>query len=336
MATRGYKVLDSKDVEQFRDSSHDFALDVLTGLKSEPKTLSSKYFYDDAGSDLFRKIMALDEYYPTDCEREVLTKHASEICQEMLKKKFNLVDLGAGDGAKTVVLLKELERIGADVVYVPVDISEGAMKTLVDTVGKDCPDIPISGLVCEYGDALGWLGSAPEKRQNLVLFLGSNLGNFTKPLAKGFLRRLWNSLAHDDLVLIGFDMKKDIDVLLSAYNDREGVTAEFNLNLLSRINRELGGDFDVAKFRHFGTYDVFLGAMKSYLVSLESQTVRIEKLACEFEFKAWEPIHTEYSYKYLPEDVEELARETGYEVQREFADGRNWFVDAVWRVQKEL
>ena len=143
-------------------------------------------------------------------------------------------------------------------------------------------------------------------------------------------------MAHDDLVLIGFDMKKDIDVLLSAYNDREGVTAEFNLNLLSRINRELGGDFDVAKFRHFGTYDVFLGAMKSYLVSLESQTVRIEKLACEFEFKAWEPIHTEYSYKYLPEDIEELARETGYEVQREFADGRNWFVDAVWRVQKEL
>jgi uncharacterized SAM-dependent methyltransferase len=167
-----------------------------------------------------------------------------------------------------------------------------------------------------------------------VLFLGSNIGNLDRPRARTFLRRLWTGLASGDHVLIGFDLKKDIERLLAAYNDREGVTASFNLNLLTRINRELGGHFDAARFRHFSTYNVFSGAMESYLVSLDPQEVRIDRLQSSFTFRAWEPLHTEYSYKYLLADIERLAKESGFEVVSHFHDRRGFFADSLWRVEK--
>ena len=167
-----------------------------------------------------------------------------------------------------------------------------------------------------------------------MLFLGSNIGNFDAVRARAFLRRLWGSLHENDRVLIGFDLKKDIELLLAAYDDSRGVTSAFNLNLLRRMNRELGADFDVDAFRHFGTYDVFSGAMESYLVSLEAQVVRVAALQQSFAFDAWEPVHTEYSYKYLRSDVEALADDTGFVCETRFEDARGWFLDALWRVEK--
>ncbi len=331
-----WKVLDAVTAGELQDERREFALDVLEGLSETPKRLSSRWFYDEVGSELFAKIMDVPQYYLTDCEREILDHEAAAITAPLVGQgAFNLVDLGAGDGRKTMLLLRHLQRSGADVTYVPIDISEQAMESVVSRVAAELPGLPVRGIVSEYTDGLRWLHAQPGRQPNLVLFLGSNIGNFNKAQARAFLRRLWTALADGDRVLIGFDLKKDIDLLLSAYNDPAGVTAAFNVNLLARINRQLGGDFDVERFRHFATYNVFSGAMESYLVSLAGQQVRIEAIGQTFDFEPWEPIHTEYSYKYLETDVTGLAGATGYEIEARFYDRRRWFVDALWRVQKE-
>lgn len=330
-----WQVLDPTSAASLRDEKREFALDVLQGLSERPKRLSSRWFYDDEGSRLFARIMDVPQYYLTDCEREILETHAEAITSGFGVTPFNLVDLGAGDGRKTMILLRNLAERGANVRYVPIDISEGAIEDVVTRVSNELPDIEIGGIVSEYTDGLRWLHARADRRPNLVLFLGSNIGNFNTAQARTFLRRLWTALADGDRVLIGFDLKKDIDLLLSAYNDPQGMTSAFNLNLLSRINNDLGGDFEVAEFRHFGTYNVFSGAMESYLVSLSAQRVWIESIGQHFEFDAWEPIHTEFSYKYLESDIASLAAATGFEIEARFADRRQWFVDSLWRANKE-
>jgi dimethylhistidine N-methyltransferase len=333
----GYQVLGPQAVHDLHDPAREFAYDVLVGLSERHKRMSSKYFYDDAGSQYFQRIMDLPEYYPTDCEAEILRSHASALTSRIAESgPFNVVDLGAGDGKKTLIVLDHLRRAGADFVYVPIDISEGAMRQLVATIRAQMPDVRVEGLVCEYQDGVRYLGEAQGGRQNLVLFLGSNIGNFNAVQARAFLRRLWSSLGHGDYAVVGFDLKKDIEVLLAAYNDRDGVTAAFNLNLLHRMNRELGANFDVKSFRHYGTYNVFSGAMESYLVSLEPQVVRVDALEQSFAFDAWEPMHTEYSYKYLRSDLDALARDTGFELVDRFEDARGFFTDALWRVVKTV
>jgi L-histidine N-alpha-methyltransferase len=332
--TREWKVLDPAMAAQLRENDREFALDVLEGLSERPRRLSSRWFYDERGSELFARIMDVPQYYPTDCEREILEERAAEIIEPLVDQPFHLVDLGAGDGRKTVLLLEHLQQAGADVTYVPIDISEQAMADVVGRIGEALPDMSVSGIVSEYTDGLRWLQARDDRRPALVLFLGSNIGNFNKSQARAFLRRLWTALQDGDHVLIGFDLKKDIDLLLSAYNDPQGVTAAFNLNLLHRINRELGGNFDVSRFRHYGTYNVFSGAMESYLVSLVAQTVTIEAIGQTFEFQEWEPIHTEYSYKYLESDIISLAESTGFSIRARFHDRRRWFTDSLWRVDK--
>lgn len=313
------------------DPHAEFALDVLTGLSERPKQLSSKWFYDDRGSVLFQKIMDLDEYYPTDLEREIFERHGQDIAARFANSTLDVVDLGAGDGAKTSILLEHLRAAKVDLRYVPVDISEGAMASLETRMKQAHPGLEVQGVVGEYVQALRWLSNHSE-RPRLVLFLGSNIGNFDKPRARAFLRRIWSGLRPGDHTLVGFDMKKDIEVLLAAYNDREGITRDFNLNLLERINRELGGEFQLENWRHFGTYNVFSGAMESYLVATKPQVVKIAALRQNFTFEAWEPIHTEYSYKYLPEDIQSLARFTGFELCGEYSDDQKWFIDSLWRV----
>ena len=284
--TESYRVLGPDDLAELHDHRRDFAYDVLVGLSERPKRLSSRYFYDDEGSRLFQQIMDSPEYYLTDAEREILETRAADILRRSMGEPFDLVDLGAGDGAKTCILLEHLLESGADVRYVPIDISEGAMRSLADSLLSRLPGLKMSGLVSEYVDGVHWLGAHAEGRAKLVLFLGSNIGNFNAGQARAFLRRLWSSLEEGDRVLMGFDLKKDIDRLLGAYNDKRGITARFNLNLLARINRELGANFDLDKFRNFGTYDVFSGAMESYLVSLEEQQVFVPAVAQKFHFLA--------------------------------------------------
>ena len=312
------------------DADQELGYEVLVGLSSVPKRLPSHLIYDDRGSELFQQIMGLPEYYPTRCEEQILRTYAADIVDSLGGKPFNIVDLGAGDGVKTMILVEEAQRMGADFRFVPIDISEGAMRGLVSRVAKEYPTVTVQGLVAEYTAGVRWLAQQNDQRSNLVLFLGSNIGNFDRANARGFLSRLWASMHVNDRMLIGFDLKKDIDRLLAAYNDSAGVTAEFNLNLLDRLNKELDADFDRSRWRHFGTYNVFSGAMESYLVSMEHQTVHINGLERLFTFEPWEPIHTEYSYKYLPTDMDSLAADSGYRVEARFLDSNGWFADDVW------
>lgn len=333
-------MLTAAELEGLTDPSDEFAFDVLTGLAESPKRLPSHYFYDDRGSELFQQIMDVEEYYLTDCEEEILTEHGEAILAATGEGPLALVDMGAGDGKKTFLLLDRLTASNRPCDYLPIDISQGAMRNLTDQVEVRYPGVRVEGVVSEYFSGLRWLGTQAQPQRGgdtptrLVLFLGSNIGNLDRPRARTFLRRLWTGLSQGDHVLIGFDLKKDIDRLLAAYNDKGGVTASFNLNLLDRINRELGGHFEVDRFRHFSTYNVFSGAMESYLVSLDAQEVEIDRLQSSFRFRAWEPIHTEYSYKYLPADIERLAAESGFEVVQHFGDQRGFFLDSLWRVEK--
>jgi dimethylhistidine N-methyltransferase len=327
----GYTVLEPAAVAP--DPRQTFALDVLMGLSSRQKYLPSKYFYDAEGSRIFEEIMATPEYYPTRVETAVLTANRAAIVRAIgAGDTLHVAELGAGNGDKTVILLEQLMTDGIDFHYHPIDISESAIAGLMARLAREMPALEANGVVSEYFDGLRWLDR--EAGRKLVLFLGSNIGNFARPLCLAFLRTLWTTLAHGDSVLIGFDMKKDIDVMLDAYNDKSGATERFNLNLLARINRELDADFDLAHFQHHGTYNVFSGAMESYLVSLARQTVRVGALGKQFAFAPYEPIHVEYSFKYLLDDVHGLAGETGYTVVRDFTDDRGWFVDSLWKVVK--
>lgn len=327
-----YEIL--KDEKAEATARNGFALDVLIGLTDSPKRLSSKYFYDAQGSRLFQQIMELPEYYLTQCEFEILERRRRDLAAYFDGRRFNLIELGPGDARKTRLLLEQFMDLDLNFRYVPIDISESAMQELLDTLNREYPRLQITGLVSDYLQAVNWIRQF-DSSSNLVLFLGSNIGNFNAQASRVFLRSLWSALNHDDMLLIGFDLKKDMDLLLKAYNDSRGVTSEFNYNLLRRINRELGGNFDLGKFRHFGTYNVFSGAMESYLVSLDRQSVFVREIGQSFEFEPWEPIHTEYSYKYLESDISKLAAETGFRIEAQYYDSNAYFTDSLWRVRKQ-
>jgi L-histidine N-alpha-methyltransferase len=328
-----YQILNAVERTSSDSDDDSFAMDVLVGLSAPRKSIPSKYFYDARGSELFRRIADLPEYYLSRCEREILTRDVELIVRRLGHAPFNLVELGPGCCDKTRLLLEHLSRVSPDFRYVPIDISESSIQLLAASLDRTLPRERVTGLVADYHSGLRWLGRR-HRRRNLVLFLGSSVGNFTPQEAGAFMARLWGCLAHGDLLLIGFDLKKDIDVLLRAYNDSQGVTAEFNLNLLARINRELGGHFRLDKFRHFGTYNAVTGAMESYLVSTERQSVWIEEHGRSFSFEPWEPVHTEYSYKYSIADIEQLARANGFQIGAHLYDERRFFVDSIWQVDK--
>jgi len=327
-----YQILQPHDVRI--SASHEaFALDVLIGLSQTPKSLPSKYFYDKEGNKLFQQITELPEYYLTQCESEIFQDKKGEIAGLIGGNQFNLVELGAGDGHKTKILLEHFLKAGLDFRYVPIDICEAAVEGLIAGLDKHSPGLPIEGLVADYCDGLKWLSNMNEYR-NVVLFLGSSIGNFSHSEAREFLYSLWNALEDGDYLLIGFDLKKDIQLLERAYNDSRNVTARFNLNLLHRINRELGGNFNADQFQHYSSYNPLSGAMESYLISRQEQVVDIEALNQSFSFEPWEPVHTEYSYKYLESDIASLAEETGFTMVAQLMDSKGYFVDSVWQVSK--
>jgi len=310
-----------------------FSIDVLVGLNSQPKSLSSKYFYDDKGSDLFQQITGHSDYYPTRTELEILTSIQDKLPELMSEDEIDIFELGAGDGHKTSVLLEGFLKAGCKINYYPVDISAQAMQLL----GKNIADkdaLKVCGVVAEYFEGLRHMKSR-SKNKALVLFLGSNIGNFDHAQSQGFLRAIWQVLDQDDHLLIGFDLKKHVDTLTAAYNDSAGLTRDFNLNLLQRINNELRANFEIGKFEHYGVYNPVIGAMESYLLSLEEQDVYIENLQSSFHFAAFEPLHLEYSFKFLESDINLLGKETGYQVRENFTDGHQWFINSLWKVQKD-
>ncbi len=311
----------------------DFELEVLYGLSSTPKFLPTKYLYNDEGTRLFQMITKLPEYYLTRSEAEILESNKENLAELMGYEPFNLVELGAGDGQKTHILVEHFLNRELNFEYVPIDISQLAVDILVHSFQNQYPDLNAIGLVAEYTQGLKWLHKTTHLK-NLVLFLGSSIGNFSPEESRRFLQSLWNVLNPDDIVLIGFDLKKDIQLLTNAYNDSKGITRDFNLNLLKRINEELGGTFNLNKFSHYEFYNVHTGAMESYLMSLEKQSVYINYLKQLFHFDIYEPIHIESSYKYSESDIRHIARQTGFKVITHYSDEKNYFIDSIWKTYK--
>lgn len=328
--TEKYRILKSDDANV---EGCDFASDVDAGLSRLQKSISSKYLYDAEGDRLFQQIMELPEYYLTRCEYEILRDNRDEILALIGDGPVNLVELGAGDGKKTFLLLEHFLEKGLQFRYVPVDISESAICGLIDNCCECYSEMTVEGLVAEYFDGLKWL-SKLNQRRNFVLFLGSNIGNFSRAETELFLRGLWDALNDGDLVLIGFDLKKDVNRIKDAYDDSQGVTARFTINLLHRINRELGANFDVDRFEHYCTYNEQRGAVESYLISSVKQDVRIESLGKTFCFEEREPLHVEYSHKFSEEDIAQLAGKAGFRIVAQYYDSQRLFVDSVWQVKK--
>ncbi len=309
-----------------------FARDVMDGLSSTPKHLSSRYFYDDEGSRLFMEIMKLPEYYPTRAELKIFTEQTERIYQAFTDgaDSINLVELGAGDGTKTAVLIEYFLSKGLDLDYSPIDISQEANDALSERFREKFPELRLKPHTGDYFQILDSLKNRNGNRK-VMMFLGSNIGNFQKDKALAFFRSLRNVMDPNDRLFIGFDMQKDPRVIVNAYDDSQGVTAAFNLNLLNRINRELGGDFDISKFSHYAQYRPVECAARSFLISREKQAVKIGALDRTFEFDQWEPIFMEISQKYTRPMIEELAAESGFEIERDFFDSENFYTDSLWK-----
>lgn len=295
-----------------------FEQDVYEGLTAEPKYLYSKYIYDKRGDELFQKIMDLPEYYLTRAEYSILEGNKKEIAQFFeTPEGFDLIELGAGDGKKTRVLLKELIARSSTFSYVPVDISQNALDNLCLDLKRELPQLEVAPRQGMYFDVLSRLATY-NKRKKVIMVLGSNIGNLLHPKAIDFLKNIEMSMHKHDMLFMGFDQKKDPSVILRAYNDETGVTAAFNKNLLVRLNREMGANFDPEYFNHWECYDPESGTAKSYLVATRAMKVFIKTLNLQLHFKPWETIHTEISQKYDDETVEWLARQANLRIQKIF------------------
>ncbi|MCU0448271.1 MAG: L-histidine N(alpha)-methyltransferase [Bernardetiaceae bacterium] len=303
------------------------AQDVRHGLHQTPKRLLSKYFYDEVGSRLFQQIMHLPEYYLTRCEHEILSTYQDEI-GAWSRPPFDLVELGAGDGLKTKILLRRWLQLGHDFTYWPIDISADTLAGLGRSLGAELPQLRFQPLQNDYLQALAQL---PGHRPKLVLFLGSNIGNFANPEALAFLRALYQVMHPGDGLLIGYDLKKHPATILAAYNDAQGVTKAFNLNILARLNRELLANFDLAAFDHYALYHPELGEARSYLVSQRSQQVALAALDLQIDLGAGEVIHTEVSRKYTSAEMDELVSQAGFVPLRTFLDARRQFADGLFQ-----
>lgn len=288
------------------------------------------YFYDERGDDLFQQIMQLEEYYLTNSELEIFKKYRQDILDIIgTSKFFRIVELGAGDGSKTRVLLDHFLAERAQFAYSPVDISPNVLEILENNLQSALPDLKVDSLAGDYFKVLKDL-QFKEGEKKIVFFLGSNIGNYLDERTINFLTSVRENLHIGDQMLIGVDLKKDPKTILKAYNDSQGITREFNLNLLRRINSELGASFDLSLFRHNPVYDPMTGECRSYLVSLEDQIVEIDGLGQAFSFKKWETIFMEVSKKYSKDELRDLAEATGFKVIKNFDDSRSYFTDSFW------
>ena len=309
-----------------------FANDVLNGLGSEFKSIPSKYFYDDEGSRLFQMIMDLPEYYLTECEFEIIDSNKSSILNYFQEnsEKFNLIEFGAGDGLKTNILLEHFSEQNANFDYVPIDISQKALNQLEKKINEKNYRISSKPVNDDYFKALHSLKNSEKNTRNIVLFLGSNIGNFNNLEAIHFLKSIRKEMDYGDLLFIGFDLKKDPQIILNAYNDGNGITESFNLNVLNRINNELDGEFDTDNFMHYPNYDPVSGETKSYLISKKIHKVKIGDLNKTFTFKQFEPIFMEISQKYDFKMISNFAANSGFQEIKTFMDKRNYFTNMIW------
>lgn len=309
------------------DSIDAFRQDLLVGFGQNPKTISSKYFYDDRGDALFQQIMEMPAYYLSRAEDAVLQIHSDELARQLNTGPIELLELGAGDGRKTQKLLQAMDQFGVDVHYRPLDISPGILAELQKRLAAELPHLHCAPFA---GDYWSDFPERTEGRQRHILFLGSNLGNYPRHVEERFLDRLQRLTLKGDRLVLGLDLVKDPEEILRAYDDPKGITREFNLNLLHRINRELHGNFDPGFFRHWAVYDPLEQEARSYLVSTRKAEYTIDEGRHSFAFDAWEAIHVETSRKYRLEGLSEGAHAHGFRMLGQFTDREERFADVIW------
>jgi len=303
--------------------------DVLAGLERRPRSIPSHYFYDARGSRLFQWITNLPDYYLTSAERRIFAAHGRAMVAPLLGAPCTVVDLGAGDGHKTRFLLQYLRGGVPKLTYAPVDVSRSALDEAGGRVRSELPGVKIRPVAASYGEALRRL-RLPRGERKLVLFLGSSIGNLEHAEASSFLREMRRALAPGDHVIVGFDLVKPLELLFRAYDDPQGVTRAFNLNLLARLNRELAANFDLDAFRHVATWDPLRPAMESWLVAERAQVAQVAGHSVRID--AGERIQTEISCKYTQEQIAGFASGAGFEEVGRFLDDRRWFADVLWKV----
>jgi len=299
-----------------------YADEVILGLTSPHKTLPCKLFYDEIGSALFEEITRLPEYYPTRTELEILRKYSREIALAA-GSPISIVELGAGTATKTEMLLRAISRRQMRVNFFPVDISPSALSEARKRLRAELPGALVRPVIADFSDGFHFLKEISGRK--LVLYLGSSIGNFDWTEAIALLRKVRDQLCPGDALLLGTDMVKSPQILIPAYDDAQGVTEQFNKNILRRINREFHGNFDLDSFRHIAEWNPERSRMEIYLESCKSQVVTLAATGTTVRFRAGERIHTENSNKYTPEIVQQLLRVSGFRLEQSWFDERQWF-----------
>lgn len=310
--------------------NNQFSKDVDLGLSATPKKLSSKYFYNKKGDALFVEIMKLPEYYLTNAELDIFQNKTDELIDSLqinTDTYFELIELGSGDGLKTKNLLRHLDEQKFKFNYFPIDISKNALDQLEQKLKIELPNISVQTKQGDYFKILSQFKNSSQPK--VILFLGSNIGNMTDDLAAQFIYDLGANLCVGDKLLLGVDLIKSKDIVLPAYDDAQGITAAFNLNLLHRINQELGGNFVVENFKHQPEYNEEEGFAKSFIVSRKHQKVRIEALDKTFEFSEEEKIQTEISRKYNDEIIKKIIAKTDFSIANKILDSKNYFANYI-------
>ena len=327
----------SSDTTFLQQADTEFAADVRQGLTASEKYLPSKYLYNKKGDQIFQQIMAMEEYYPTRCEYEIFDQNKVEMLSKFQGSagRFDLIEFGAGDGMKTKVLLKHFWEQKANFSYIPIDISANIVNHLTDDLAENMPGLEVEGICNDYFRAFQRLNKEEihSHTRKVVLFLGANIGNFTHEESIAFLKKTASFLNPGDRLLIGFDLKKDPQRILDAYFDKQNITKSFKINLLDRINEELGGEFNTDQFEYFPFYDPMQGTVKSHLVSRKEQDVYIAGIDTTIHFEEWEAIYMEKSQKYSLRDIEEMAGESGFRVMHNFFDSQHLFTDSLWTLR---
>lgn len=298
------------------------AREVREGLSATPKRLPAKFFYDEIGSALFEQITKLPEYYLTRTERAIFEDYAAEIL-EAAGPSLTLVELGAGTASKTCILIEELLQRQSRALFYPIDVSASALNEAIRQMAVQFPQLRVSPIVADYTGGVPALTRINGRK--LVLYIGSSIGNFEPSQAVAILRRIRRSLRAGDALLLGTDLAKSTKVLLPAYDDAQGITAQFNKNMLARLNRELDADFDLDAFRHVAVWNKRCSRMEMYLESTTKQSVFLPALDLDVRFEAGERLHTENSYKYTAEMVNTIVRESGFTLDKTWSDPKDWF-----------
>ncbi len=320
--------LQAVDVERLATTDVHQALTraVRHGLIERPRSLSPWMFYDAEGSRLFERITTLPEYYPTRTERAILSRYAGAIiaaAHDDVTLPLRLVELGAGSASKTCLLLEAALRISRDVVYMPVDVCPSALELACTNIACALPEVRLGPIVRNYATCP--LQLEPFDGTTLAIYIGTSIGNFSPDEARLILQDLRFQLKSGDALLLGTDMVKGEPTLLAAYDDSQGITAEFNLNILRRINRELGADFDLAQFRHRVLWNTIESRVEMHLESTQPQDVVIQDAQFDLHFWRGETIHTENSYKCTDRTIRMLLADAGFEIRGRWKDDRGWY-----------